>query len=289
MTDGTGLSGFAKTFPERFFDVGIAEEHAVSMAAGMAKQGLIPVFAVYSTFFQRSYDMLVHDIAIDHLHAVFCVDRAGLVGDDGETHHGLFDLGFLQTIPGITVLSPASLGELSDMLNQAVHHCNGPVAVRYPRGGETQYHENHSGPAACVLREGEDLSLVTFGSLTGNVLAVADRLQRDGIGAEVIKLNQIIPLPTQEVLHSVQKTGRLLVAQECVSMGSPGEGILAAVAAQGIGLKNTVLCSCGEGFIPHGTVSQLRAFCGLDVESLYQKAREVVRYGRKETTGCSAH
>ena len=233
--------------------------------------------------------MLVHDIAIDHLHAVFCVDRAGLVGDDGETHHGLFDPGFLQTIPGITVLSPASLGELSDMLNQAVHHCNGPVAVRYPRGGETQYHENHSGPAACVLREGEDLSLVTFGSLTGNVLAVADRLQRDGIGAEVIKLNQIIPLPTQEVLHSVQKTGRLLVAQECVSMGSPGEGILAAVAAQGIGLKNTVLCSCGEGFIPHGTVSQLRAFCGLDVESLYQKAREVVRYGRKETTGCSAH
>ena len=174
--------------------------------------------------------MLVHDIAIDHLHAVFCVDRAGLVGDDGETHHGLFDPGFLQTIPGITVLSPASLGELSDMLNQAVHHCNGPVAVRYPRGGETQYHENHSGPAACVLREGEDLSL-----------------------------------------------------------GSPGEGILAAVAAQGIGLKNTVLCSCGEGFIPHGTVSQLRAFCGLDVESLYQKAREVVRYGRKETTGCSAH
>ena len=102
--------------------------------------------------------MLVHDIAIDHLHAVFCVDRAGLVGDDGETHHGLFDPGFLQTIPGITVLSPASLGELSDMLNQAVHHCNGPVAVRYPRGGETQYHENHSGPAACVLREGEDLS-----------------------------------------------------------------------------------------------------------------------------------
>ena len=289
MTDGTGLSGFAKTFPERFFDVGIAEEHAVSMAAGMAKQGLIPVFAVYSTFFQRSYDMLVHDIAIDHLHAVFCVDRAGLVGDDGETHHGLFDPGFLQTIPGITVLSPASLGELSDMLNQAVHHSNGPVAVRYPRGGETQYHENHSGPAACVLREGEDLSLVTFGSLTGNVLAVADRLQRDGIGAEVIKLNQIIPLPTQEVLHSVQKTGRLLVAQECVSMGSPGEGILAAVAAQGIGLKNTVLCSCGEGFIPPGTVSQLRAFCGLDVESLYQKAREVVRYGRKETTGCSAH
>ena len=163
------------------------------------------------------------------------------------------------------------------------------MAVRYPRGGETQYHENHSGPAACVLREGEDLSLAHLWPSQGTFW-LWQTAQRDGIGAEVIKLNQIIPLPTQEVLHSVQKTGRLLVAQECVSMGSPGECILAAVAAQGIGLKNTVLCSCGEGFIPCGKrVPAAGLSAGLDVESLYQKAREVVRYGRKETTGCSAH
>ena len=280
MPDGTGLKRFRNRFPQRFFDVGIAEEHAVTMTAGMAKQGLIPVFAVYSTFFQRGYDMLIHDIAIDHLHAVFCVDRAGLVGDDGETHHGLFDPGFLKTIPGMTVLSPASLDELTAMLDRAVHHISGPVAVRYPRGGENQYQANHSDGEACSLRSGRDITLVTFGTLTGTVLAVADRLAKDGVSAEVIKLNQIIPLPTDPILASLQKTGRLLVAEECVSLGGPGEGILAAAAAQGLSLKGATVCSCGEGFVPHGTIPQLRALCGLDVESLYRKSREVMTYGR---------
>ena len=279
MTAGTGLTDFAQEFPERFFDVGIAEEHAATMAAGMAKQGMIPVFAVYSTFFQRSYDMLIHDIAIDHLHAVFCVDRAGLVGDDGETHHGLFDPGYLSTVPGMTVLSPASLDELTAMLKQAVHGIAGPVAVRYPRGGEDRYQEDHSGSPACRLRQGSDLTLVTFGTLTGTVLAVARRLEEAGISAEVIKLNQIIPLPTQEVLESLRKTGRLLVAQECVDMGSPGQGLLAAAAAQGLCLKGSALCSCGTSFVPHGTIPQLRALCGLDEESIFQKARKVVAYG----------
>ena len=279
MTSGTGLSGFAEEFPDRFFDVGIAEEHAVSMTAGMAKQGLIPVFAVYSTFFQRSYDMLIHDIAIDKLHAVFCVDRAGLVGDDGETHHGLFDLGFLKTVPGITVLCPASLDELSSMLKRAVHKISGPVAVRYPRGGENHYSEDHSQAPACVLRQGSDITLVTFGSLTGSILLVADRLAQDGVSAEVVKLNQIVPLPTEIVLASLKKTGRLLLAQECVSMGGPGEVVMAAAAAEGIVLKGAALCSCGEAFVPHGTIPQLRSLCGLDVESLYKKALEVMRDG----------
>ena len=279
MTAGTGLTNFAKEFPDRFFDVGIAEGHGVTMAAGMAKQGLLPVFAVYSTFLQRGYDMLIHDIAIDHLHVVFCVDRAGLVGDDGETHHGLFDPGFLKTVPGITVLAPASLEELTAMLKQAVHQIAGPVAVRYPRGGENHYHEDHSGPAACCLRQGTELTMVTFGTLTGTVLAVAKRLAQDGISAEVIKLNQITPLPVQEVLDSLRKTGRLLVAQECVDMGSPGEGLLAAAAAQSIALQGAALCSCGDHFVPHGTIAQLRALCGLDGESIYQKAREVAGHG----------
>lgn len=279
MTSGTGLSGFAKAFPKRFFDVGIAEEHAVSMTAGMAKQGLIPVFAVYSTFFQRSYDMLLHDIAIDKLHGVFCVDRAGLVGDDGETHHGLFDLGFLQTVPGLTVLAPASLDELSAMLERAVFQYKGPVAVRYPRGGETLYSENHSGTPDCLLREGRDITLVTFGTLTGPLLQVAERLAEEGISAEVIKLNRLIPLPTETVLTSLKKTRRLLVAQECVSMGSPGEGLLASAAEQGMTLDGSAVCSCGTGFLPHGTVPQLRSLCGLDGESLYQKAREVMGNG----------
>lgn len=289
MTGGTGLAGFAEQFPQRFFDVGIAEGHAVTMAAGMAKQGLLPVFAVYSTFFQRSYDMLLHDVAIDKLHVVFCVDRVGLVGDDGETHHGLFDAAFLKTIPGITVLCPASLAELSVMLRRAVYEISGPVAVRYPRGGENHYSEDHSQDPACVLREGRDLTLVSFGTLTGSILLTAQRLRRDGISAQVIKLNEIAPLPKEAVLHSLRETGRLLVAQECAEPGSPGEGLLAAVAAAGIPLKAAALCSCGDGFVTHGTVPQLRERCGLDLESLYQKAREVAAYGSEKTSGCPAH
>lgn len=277
MMGGTGLTHFAEAFPTRFFDVGIAEGHAVSMAAGMAKQGLIPVFAVYSTFFQRSYDMLIHDVAIDRLHVVFCVDRAGLVGDDGETHHGLFDPSFLNTVPGLTVLSPSSLSELSTMLRYAIYDCKGPVAVRYPRGNEDGYKADCGKKAASVLREGTDLTLVTFGSLTATVLQVAERLERDGISAEVVKLNRITPLPTDEVLLSLRKTNRLLVAEECMAAGAPGEGVLAA--ASEIPLKGTRVCSCGEGFVTHGTIPQLRSLCGLDAESIYKKAREVMRDG----------
>ena len=289
MTGGTGLAGFAEQFPKRFFDVGIAEGHAVTMAAGMAKQGLIPVFAVYSTFLQRSYDMLIHDVAIDKLHVVLCVDRAGLVGDDGETHHGLFDAAFLNTIPGITVLCPASLDELSAMLRRAIYEFPGPVAVRYPRGGENHYSGDHSQDPACVLQEGGDLTLVSFGTLTGSILQTAQRLRREGISAQVVKLNQITPLPKEAVLRSLKETGRLLVAQECAEPGSPGEGLLAAAAAAGIPLKRAALCSCGDGFVPHGTVPQLRERCGLDLESLYQKAREVATYGSEKTSGCPAH
>ncbi len=277
MMGGTGLTKFAEAFPTRFFDVGIAEGHAVSMAAGMAKQGLVPVFAVYSTFFQRSYDMILHDVAIDRLHVVFCVDRAGLVGDDGETHHGLFDPAFLNTVPGLTVLSPASLEELSTMLRYAIYDCKGPVAVRYPRGGEDGYTADCGKRPVSILREGSDLTLVTFGSLTGTVLRVAERLEQDGIAAEVIKLNRISPLPTEEVLISLRKTGRLLVAEECMAAGSPGDGVLAAAAK--IPLKGSRICSCGEGFITHGTIPQLRSLCGLDAESIYKKAREVMQDG----------
>lgn len=289
MTGGTGLTDFAARFPQRFFDTGIAEEHAVTMGAGMAKQGLLPVFAVYSTFFQRSYDMLLHDVAIDRLHSVFCVDRAGLVGDDGETHHGLFDLAYLKTIPGMTVYSPASLDELSDMLPQALYHTEGPVAVRYPRGGESGYSGGFSGRAADVLRAGEALTVVTFGSLVGPVLSVADRLAEEGVRAEVVKLNRVIPLPWEEIAASLEKTGRLLVVQECVDMASPGREILACAALHGLSLKKAALCSCGTGFIPHGTVPQLRKLCGLDEDSIFNKAREVTAGGSEETAGPAAH
>lgn len=279
MTSGTGLEDFAEQYPNRFFDVGIAEGHAVSMAAGMAKQGLLPVFAVYSTFLQRSYDMLIHDVALQNLHVVFAVDRAGLVGDDGETHHGVFDVAYFSSIPNMTVLAPASFAELRDMLEHAILRLNGPVAVRYPRGGENGYCGDSGRRNASVLVPGEDITLVTYGTMTGEVLRAAEQLKQVGISAEVVKLNTVIPIAYDVVAASVGKTGRLLVAEECVSMGCVGQQIAAWLAESGAAPRKIALCNLGSGFVTHGTVAQLRRFMGIDGDSIFQKAREVCRNG----------
>ena len=289
MQGGTGLNGFAQRFPERFFDVGIAEGHAAAMAAGMAKQGMTPVFAVYSTFLQRSYDMLLHDVALQGLHVVLAVDRAGLVGEDGETHHGLFDPAFLDTIPGMTVLCPASFAELRDMLEYAVYEVKGPVAIRYPRGGEGAYQDGAPRRPAVLLREGTDLTLAGCGTLVNELLDCADRLAADGIRAEVVKLNTITPLPLELVARSVKKTGRLLVAEEGAEMGGIGQRIAAGLLAAGIPVQGLALASTGRGFVTHGTIPQLRRLCGLDGESLYHRAREVCGHGKsEEASGCAA-
>ena len=289
MQGGTGLNGFAQRFPERFFDVGIAEGHAAAMAAGMAKQGMTPVFAVYSTFLQRSYDMLLHDVALQGLHVVLAVDRAGLVGEDGETHHGLFDPAFLDTIPGMTVLCPASFAELRDMLEYAVYEVKGPVAIRYPRGGEGAYQDGAPRHPAVLLREGTDLTLAGCGTLVNELLDCADRLAADGIRAEVVKLNTITPLPLELVARSVKKTGRLLVAEESAEMGGIGQRIAAGLLAVGVPVQGLALASTGRGFVTHGTIPQLRRLCGLDGESLYHRAWEVCGHGKsEEASGCAA-
>jgi 1-deoxy-D-xylulose-5-phosphate synthase len=280
MEAGTGLAAFAQEFPNRFFDVGIAEGHAVSMAAGMAKQGLLPVFAVYSTFLQRSYDMLLHDVAISKLHVVFCVDRAGFVGDDGETHHGLFDVSYLSTVPGMMVLCPASHRELSSMLRLALTQVGGPVAVRYPRGSEGAYGEDHSRGPATVLMEGNDITLVSYGTMIQPVLETAEALKAAGYAPEVLKLNRIAPLDEALVAVSVSKTGRLLVAEEVAAAGCVGERILSRLMQRGVIVTRAALVNCGDGFITHGTVDELRRLCGLDAASLTRRGLEVIRYGR---------
>lgn len=273
MEPGTGLTEFAKEFPDRFFDVGIAEGHAVTMAAGMSKQGLLPVFAVYSTFFQRSYDMLIHDVSIQNLHAVFCVDRAGLVGDDGETHHGLFDVAFLNTVPGMTVLCPASNLELKSMLSIGLTQMDGPVSIRYPRGSEGDYRDDNSHHKAVRLKDGSDVTLVTYGTMINPVMQAANLLEESGIHAEVIKLNQISPLDAALIAESAEKTGRILVAEDVISMGSVGERILAEFMQRGISLNDIMLCNCGNHFVTHGTIPELQKLCGLDARSIVQRVK----------------
>ncbi|WP_297721600.1 1-deoxy-D-xylulose-5-phosphate synthase [Intestinimonas sp.] len=278
MRDGTGLKDFEARFPKRFFDVGISEGHAVSMAAGLAKQGCLPVFAVYSSFLQRGYDMLLHDVAILGLHVVFGVDRAGLVGEDGETHHGLFDVAYLSSVPGMTLYAPSSFAEVATMLRHGLLECNGPVALRYPRGGEGGYHEDAGTVPTLVTKEGQGITLVAYGATYPDLLAAAEQLEASGCRPEIIKLNRLCPLDLVPVCRSVSKTGRLLVAEEAAAMGSVGERLCAGLAEAGIALKAVRLCNTGERFVPQGTVEQLRHLCGLDSHSLYEAAMEVWKH-----------
>ena len=271
MLRGTGLDAFAAHYPERCFDVGIAEGHAVSMAGGLAKQGMIPVVAIYSTFLQRAYDMLLQDVAMLGLHVVFAVDRAGLVGGDGETHHGVFDVNYLRSVPGMQVLCPASQAELGQMLRRAVLEMTGPVAVRYPRGCDGTFTGIAEQPC---LREGSDITLVTYGTLINEVLAAAKLLEARGISAEVLKLPSIKPLDVRTVAASMRKTGRLLVAEESVCIGCAGKELLASLRARGVG-GPVRLCNLGDRFIPHGAVPELYRMAGLDARSLADAAWEV--------------
>ena len=276
MTSGTGLSAFAKELPSRFFDVGIAEGHAVAMAGGMAKQGLIPVFAVYSSFLQRGFDMLIHDISLDRLHAVFCVDRAGLVGADGQTHHGCFDIGFLSAIPDMTVLCPASFSELRSMLRYAIYNTAGPVAVRYPRGGEQAYTACSDPVCFLQLRDGTDFTIISYGILINEALRAAELLAEKGISARVIKLNRISPLREDEVAQMLGGAKRLLVLEDCIAAGCVGEKIACLAAQTGSTPDKLLLKNCGARLPNEGSVEQLYHALGLDAASVAASIEEVL-------------
>ncbi len=272
MINGTGLGDFHKRFPERCFDVGIAEGHAVSMAGGLAKQGMIPVVAVYSTFLQRAYDMILQDVSLQNLHVVFAVDRAGLVGEDGETHHGAFDVSFLRTVPNMQILCPANQEELQIMLKKAVLEMDGPVAVRYPRGCDGEFAKAASSVVVC---RGQDITLIGYGKLINNLLQAAELLQKEGISAEVLKLPSVKPLHMKEIAASVRKTKHLLIAEETVCIGCAGKEIAAQLRLAGIVVPNKLI-SIPDRFVTHGSIGELYRELGLDAASLAASAREVL-------------
>lgn len=271
MRKGTGLDRFAGKFPSRFFDVGIAEGHAVSMAGGMAKQGLVPVVAIYSTFLQRAFDMIVQDVAMLNLHVVFAIDRAGLVGEDGETHHGVMDVGYLSQIPNLTILSPSSTAELKQMLDKAVNKLTGPVAVRYPRGCDGTYTDVCD---STLFRSGNDLTLITYGSMLNNVLSAQLELAKQGIHAEILKLGCIKPYDFAAVLDSAKKTGRVLIVEEALQNGCVASSLIPKLLQELPGVKFRMM-NLGDRFIPHGSIQKLYEFCGLDSETIVQSAKEL--------------
>ena len=279
MTEGTGLTEFSREFPDRFFDVAIAEGHGVSMAAGLAAQGMLPVFAVYSTFLQRGYDQLIHDVALEQLHVVLAVDRAGLVGADGETHHGCFDALYLSGIPGFTVLCPASFAELRSMLRQALFSLEGPVAIRYPRGGEGAYQEDVSREPLVRLREGGDVTLLSYGILVNQLLEAAELLAAEGIQAEVLKLNRISPLDLETLGNFFDNTRRLLVLEDAMGAGCVGQRVAAILAEAGRLPSQVILKNMGKTFASEGSVPELYHSFGLDAAGVVKTVREAMNSG----------
>ena len=284
MPGGTGLLEFKSKYPKRLFDVGIAEEHAMSMAGGLAKQGMIPVVALYSTFLQRAYDMILQDICMLGLHVIIAVDRAGLVGEDGETHHGINDVGFLRHAPGLTILTPASGVELADMLSWAVEEQDGPVAIRYPRGGDCGYSQSawvndpeirQKGAVACH-RRGENVTIITYGTMVNNAMGAADILQEKGINATVLRLMSVAPLPVEQILDYVSETEHIVVLEEA----SGNCGVAQTLAWElNQRCKNVRLdrIDLGDGYVPHGSVNELYKQYGLDAKSVADYILEVHR------------
>lgn len=284
MPSGTGLGTFSQLYPQRFFDVGIAEEHAVAMTAGMAKQGLRPVCALYSTFLQRAYDQLIHDVAIDHVPIVLGIDRAGIVGEDGATHNGVFDVGFLRQIPGMTLLAPSSYAELRGMLHSAVQHTDGPIALRYPRGGEGAYTEDHwQGQAAVCLREGTDVALVSYGIMINEALQAAELLEAHGVSAAVYKINILTAAFSDEFLRQVSRCGRVAVIEDVMHAGGVGQALAETLALQQIQMNWIRLFHTDSSFAPQGAVRQIYEYYHLDGNAVAKTCLEAIQHEKEET------
>lgn len=279
MEDGAGLSQFARAHPERFFDVGIAEEHAITMSGGLAAGGMKPVCCIYSTFLQRGYDQMIHDLAIGRLPAVIGVDRAGLVGEDGETHQGMFDVPYLLTIPHMEVLSPSSFAELRQALERALAREEGPTAIRYARGKEGAFTGNTFDKNQAVLRQGGDITLVSYGVMINEALAAADCLAQAGLEAEVVKLNSLTGFDQQVLVNSAAKTRRLAVIEDCCDAGCLAQRAEAALAQQGVTLTYCRRFNCGADFVPAGAVRQLYQLCGIDGRQAADCIQEAIGCG----------
>lgn len=279
MPDGTGLKRFRNLFPERFFDVGIAEEHAVTCAAGMALGGLIPVVAIYSSFLQRAVDQIIEDVCLQNLHVIFAVDRAGIVGSDGETHQGCFDLSYLSMIPNMTVMAPKNKWELSDMLKFAVH-CEGPVAIRYPRGeaydGLEQYREPMVYGKSEMLFEGSEIALLAVGSMVETGVQVYEKMKEEGMHPSLVNARFVKPLDTR-MLDRLAKNHRLLVTmEENVKTGGFGSAVLAYMSEKHPQVQVKII-SLPDQFIIHGSPELLKKTVGIDKDSIYTTIKEAYR------------
>ena len=289
MTDNTGLKPFAKAFPDRFFDVGMAEEHAVTFSGGLAAGGALPITAIYSTFLQRSFDQLIHDVAIQGVHVVLAVDRAGLVGEDGAPQHGAFDVGYLRMIPGVTLMQPRSGEELRDMLWTAAHH-RGLVAVRFPRANIPEETLPQRPPkllpigVAEQLRAGGDVAILALGTMVAPALAAAERLAADGISATVMNARFVAPLDERSITGLAQSVGRIVTVEENVPMGGFGSAVSECLDRHGLSGTPLLRIALPEQFVTHGRRDELLQNVGLDAPGIARKVLEWTRITQRQYT-----
>ena len=272
MKDGTGLTEFQKQYPDRFFDVGIAEQHAIGFAAGMAKAGMIPVVPIYSSFYQRAYDQVIHDVAIQELPVVMCVDRAGAVGADGETHQGLLDMAFFRLVPNLSILAPKDFKELENMLEFAVN-LGKPVVIRYPRGGEDNYQFNSENQIelgkAELLKDGEDITIIAIGKMVARAMKIAEKLQKEDIKATVINSRFLKPLDKEKIKESVIKTKIVVTIEDGTIINGLATAVSEVITENGIKDKKILNYAYPDKFIQHGSVAELEKIYGLDEEKIY--------------------
>jgi len=279
MLEGTGLDRFAQAFPDRCIDVGIAEQHAVTLAAGIACEGFRPVVAIYSTFLQRAYDQVVHDVCLQNLPVIFAIDRAGLVGEDGPTHHGAFDLSYLRTLPNLILMAPKDEDELQHMLYTATLQ-NCPVAIRYPRARGvgiklSDPFEPISVGQAELLRIGTDITLIAIGSMVYPALTAAEELRKEGISAQVINARFVKPLDRELILQAAQSTGRVITIEENALSGGFGSAILELFEEKNLWSIQVHRLGIPDQFIPTGAKDLLKQQLGLDVSGICNAARKL--------------
>ncbi|MBP5660602.1 MAG: 1-deoxy-D-xylulose-5-phosphate synthase, partial [Lachnospiraceae bacterium] len=271
MADGTGLKRFRNAYPDRFFDVGIAEEHAVTFAAGLAAGGMRPVVAIYSSFLQRAYDQILHDVCIQSLPVTFAIDRAGVVGSDGETHQGIFDISFLSSIPGITIMAPKNKWELSDMLKFAVSF-DGPTAIRYPRGEAYDGLEGYRAPIALgkseMIFEENSVAIVALGSMVKTAEAVRMRLKMAGVNCTLVNARFVKPLDEEMILSLTRNHKLIVTCEENVASGGFGERVREFLDKEGSDV-NLITVSIPDEYVEHGNVDLLKKEIGIDEDSIY--------------------
>ena len=278
MKDGTGLAKFSQKYPDRFYDVGIAEQHGLTFAAGLASSGMVPFISLYSSFYQRGYDQVIHDICLQNLPVIICVDRAWIVGNDGDTNQGMFDLSFFQLIPNLIIMAPKNFEELEDMMEFAAK-IKRPVVIRYPRGGEKEINSKSNSikmGKSELISSGDDITIITIGNAVYKGIKVAEKLKEDGKTCDIINCRFLKPIDRKNIISSIEKTKRVAVIEDGTIVGGLSSAIKNIIAEEKMDIISSNYYAYPDKFIEHGSVDELEKKYKVDIDSIYKSLKQTI-------------